>query len=592
MARTKKEQLPNTPVATIVTPVRTVNVDQLNNRWNTIFSKYYNNGGDYLVAMQTWYTSNPYVQNTRLKQLKSNPVFSDRETLESSLQSPQNSELNIRQMSWSLISNTHPYYKLIRMYADILTYKFYTYPKYVPKDEMNTPRFKSDSKVVSMFLDKFQPAYTFRRIVTECLIEGKRAYVFRAKVNETTGSEEIDHALLQELPSNWWKPVAKSNDSYYVASFNFAYFWTPGTSVTQFPKEFETYYMQLMGVTTRVPTNTGSTKYDVDLPNLPDGFMSEFRDGEWYLWHEISDAFVFSADESHAWQTPPFLGLFLAGQDLQSYYTLQQQLTSIPLYGILSGEIPMADQNKSGNYVNDMRLSPDVVVGMSMQANSMLPPGVSAFFSPFQNVKFNQFEEQVNSSKIYQNALQQFLGASGANNLISTTEKPSVAQVKASEKIEGRFADVFYGQFENFMNIVFSKYINLKYTWRFHIFGTVFNDSDRKQELKDGLSMGQSYLLPEYLAVNDLDMESANSISDWIDTLGIYDKFKVTVSAFNSKDAGGAKAGRKSADPSKVNNDSTASSMDNGTNTSDMKSFVSSDEFRSAVEDIITENEK
>lgn len=570
-------------------PAPTVSVDGLNNRWNKLFEKYFTNGFDYMSTIQSWYTANPYVQNQRLKNLKANPIFYDRETLEKSLESPSNSEMPLRQMSWNLTANTHPYYKIIRMYADILLYKSYAYPKYVEKEEFNTPRFKSDSKVVHKLLDAFQPAYTFRRIVTECLIEGKRAYVLRVKANFTTGKEKVDYFTLQELPSLWWKPVAKSNDSYYVPSFNFTYFWSPGTTVKQFPPEFEAMYAELMGV--KIENSDGS--WSVNMEKVPASFDVEFKAGEWYLWREIPNAFVFSADESNAWQTPPFLGLFLAGQDLQSYYTLQTQLTSIPLYGILSGEVPLADQNKSGNYVNDLRLSPDLVVGLTAQANSILPAGVSAFFSPFANVKFNQFEEQVNSSKIYTQALQQFLGTSGTSSLISTTEKPSVAQVKASEKIEGRFSDIFYGQFENFMNIVFAKYVELKYTWRFHIFGTIFNEKDRKQELKDGISLGNTSMMLEYLAYNDLDLESANTISDWVDNTGLYDKMKVTATAFNSKmpDGNSDKAGRKSKDADSVDNDSTAASQDSGMNTADMKSFNSlldSEEFHNAVSDIVS----
>ena len=86
-------------------------------------------------------------------------------------------------------------------------------------------------------------------------------------------------------------------------------------------------------------------------------------------------------------------------------------------------------------------------------------------------MQLQQFEEQVNSSKIYSDVLQQFLSNSGTGGLVSTNPKPSVAQVKSTQMIESRFADVFYGQFQNFMNIVFKKYAKLAYTWNFHIQG-------------------------------------------------------------------------------------------------------------------------
>jgi len=583
MGRPKKNI--STPIEQkTITQTTEQKIENIKNRWNEIFSNFSN--VDYIAAMQTWYTSNPYVQNDRLKNLKTNPVFVDRETLESSLQSPQNNERSLRQMSWSLLANTYPYYKILRMYADILTYKHYAYPKFVTKEEMDTPRFKSDSKIVSMLIDKIQPEYNFRRIVLETMIEGKRAYTVRIKVDTTTGKENVSHFLLQELPSNWWRPVAKSDASYYVPSFDFTYFWQAGTSIKQFPPEFAKYYEELMFVS--IKDKNGN--WDLDENKMPDlkekGFLYENKGGKWYLWHEIEDGFVFSADESNAWMSPTFTGLFLAGQDLQSYYTLQTQLASIPLYGLVTGEIPLADENKTGNYVNDMRLSPDVVVGLTNQATSILPPGVSFYAAPFQNMKFEQFEEQVNSSKIYTDALQQFLGSSGTTGLVSTSNKPSVAQVKAAEKIESRYADVFYGQFENFMNIVFSKYVKLSFVWNFKIFGDVFSDEDRTQRLKDGLSMGIIQLMPEYLAMSNLDMESATAIGNWVDSTGLYDQMKSLTSTFNSKSQSGTN-GRPAKPDSEVDNDSTAASKDGGQNTSKNRSFDLSDTQMETIAELV-----
>lgn len=144
------------------------------------------------------------------------------------------------------------------------------------------------------------------------------------------------------------------------------------------------------------------------------------------------------------------------------------------------------------------------------------------------------------------------------------------------------------------MNIVFRKYLKLKYTWLFHIFGTVFNDKDIKQELKEAISLGNTSLMLKYLAVNDLDLESAITISDWIDNSGLYDKMLMLQTAFNTKTSSGAdgKAGRKAKDPDQVENDATAASQDSGMNTADMKSFVAEsiledENFHSVLEEIV-----
>ena len=43
----------------------------IQDRWNKLFSQYGNANVDYMGALQSWYTSNPWVQNQRLKNLKS-----------------------------------------------------------------------------------------------------------------------------------------------------------------------------------------------------------------------------------------------------------------------------------------------------------------------------------------------------------------------------------------------------------------------------------------------------------------------------------------------------------------------------------------
>jgi hypothetical protein len=186
-----------------------------------------------------------------------------------------------------------------------------------------------------------------------------------------------------------------------------------------------------------------------------------------------------------------------------------------------------------------------------------------------------------------------------------------VAQVQSSQKIESRFADVFYRQFENFMNVFFSRLKNslddtrkLKYTWRFRIFGDVFSDKDHKSELQQGLATGMSFLLPEYMSMFGQNLESSNTIMSYVSSMNTFQKMEVPVSAFNSKqgvDGKDSKNGRPSADLDNIENDNTASSIDQGTNLGETKTFTAfsplptinasslfqGEEFQSAVMEIL-----
>jgi hypothetical protein len=249
--------------------------------------------------------------------------------------------------------------------------------------------------------------------------------------------------MLQELPSDWWKVTSKSENSYLVASMNFTYFWTPGTSVSQFPPIIEEYYRELMGCSER----TGNGNYKINVNKKPKDVLVEFIGGNWYFWKELpSDlCWVFSFDESHIWQIPPFIGLFLTAQDLSAYGLLQQQLLSIPLYGLLTAQIPFHDgSNKTGTYTNDLRLSNEMVTGFTQLFANIAPPGVSIFANPFDDIKYHKFESVPNANAITMEALNQFSGTAGTSGLVSTSPKPSIATVKNSQLVESRFADVVY----------------------------------------------------------------------------------------------------------------------------------------------------
>jgi len=553
-------------------PYNKYTIEETTKRWDALFSSSKYAGCDYLWAINNSALNSPYVQNQRLKMLKSQPVMYDREMLEQALLNPPWDEMMLRQMSWNLTSTSYPLFKMIKMYADILTYKHYAYPKYVDKGEMLSPRFRSDSKLVHMWLDKLDVPTSIRRIMMEVLREGKRAYYLRQKLVTTTGKESVDYVMLQELPSDWIKMTAKSENSYYVASMNFVYFWTPGTSVLQFAPEFQTYYEELMGCSRKNQSGT----WEIDLAKATGSSTIEYADGLWYFWKEMPNdlCWTFCLDESHSWQVPPFMGLFLTAQDLQSYAYLQQQLTSIPLYGLVLAEIPFHEgaSNKSGAYTDDMRLSPDAINVFTNVFNQTAPPGTGVYAAPFTNMSYIKFPEIPNSNMIYEKALQGMISTAGTTGLQSTSEKPSIAMVKASQLIEARFADVIYGQVEKCVNTCFEKYLNLKYTWRFHMFGDVFTHQAEIANLEKDISMGQSSLLPRYLAMRDIDIEEAVCTSDWMDSIKIYDKMKVVKSAFQTSGNSSSSDKKQETKPigrpivENPDNENTAASKDQGTN--------------------------
>ena len=376
------------------------------------------------------------------------------------------------------------------------------------------------------------------------------------------------------MPTDWYKIIKHSTESYAVVAFNFAYFWQAGTAIDQFPPIFKRYYDELNEY-----TEERNGKKFIDPTKVPDDCMVEYNSEtmSWSYWRELpsNECFVFSFTEADDLQVSPFASLLLQSQDLSSYSLLQQQLLAVPLYSMILGEIPMSKDNQSGSHTDDYALSPMAVELFEGKVNANMPPGVTYNMVPTTDNELYHFEAIPNANEIYDKGLQQMINTSGVSTLMTTTEKPSVAQVAAGKVIEKRYIDRIYEQFAWAVNIIFSDmYDNgdLKYKWHYRIFGDSFSEADEKKALEASLSLGQCELLPMYLAYNDLTLMDAVSSADFVENSGIYDKFKVLKSSFNN-DVTDSEGGRPKKDDDDVDNDNTADSKDSGQDTADVRNF-------------------
>lgn len=559
-------------------------IHQIENKWNKLFSS--NSGSSSInnIFMNTGgaYINNPFVLNQRLKQLQTMSGYLKRDDIEQALLAPEFNELALRTSVNAMMNMTYPIYKLRMMYEGILTYHSYVYPnENIPEAELNTPRFKSDEKFMDMWLKKLNPEYHFRRLTSEILSEGKKAYYLRQSYEYKTGKEQVDYVYWQNLPSDWWKPIKISTNSHYAIAFNFMYFFMPGTSLSQFPPIFTKYFNEMMGA---VIVDQNKQLVGIDSLKAPKDVVIEYNSNagnmSWFYWKELPDdeCFVFSFDESHAMQTSPFISLLLPAQDLATYSLLQQQLLSVPLYSIILGELKFHDDKggKAQEY-DDFLLSPDAKGLFESYINTQLPPGTSYAMTPSSSNTLFHFSEIPNANKIFLQGLQQLISNAGINGLMSTTDKPSVAQVNLAKKTEVRFIDRVYQQYEHACNIILSNMYyagETKYRWQIKIFGDVHSDKERHDMCEKGLSLGQINLLPEYYAYHKQTLYEANNIANWVKGTGIYNKFTPLISSFNSNIGNlSKKNGRKPADENNIKSDGTAASLDSGGNTGDMRSF-------------------
>ena len=168
------------------------------------------------------------------------------------------------------------------------------------------------------------------------------------------------------------------------------------------------------------------------------------------------------------------------------------------------------------------------------------------------------------------------INTSGTSTLMTTTEKPSVAQVAAGKIIETRYIDRIYEQFKLACDVILEnmyKKGDLKYHWNFYIHGDSFSDEKATESIEKSLSLGQIELFPKYLSYHDKSLMDAKMNADWVESCGIYDSFKPLINTFglSNKNSVDKKNGRPAVEENKIENDNTAVSVDSGTNTADTK---------------------
>ena len=526
------------------------------------------------------YTNNPYIQNQRAKSISSRPFTEKRETIEKALSDIANSEQTLRQVSHSLYSN-YALLKLNAMYADLLTYRNYFYSKGTTNEDIKTDEYKKERKSLADWVDLLQPKRVFQEIVEKAQWEGKVAYYMRDSKVENNNT--FDYVYLQQLPSDYIKIVGWNTASRFTIMFDFTYFWQPGTSPEQFPPIFKKYFEEMNGILNKEalkgrPNPNLLADYDLS----PD-VQFYYTNNKWFYWRTLplDECFTFSQTESTPYQFPNTAGLFLQAKDLQDYMYLQQELIQLPLSGVVVGTLPMAKDSNGTVATDNYGITAEAFSFFTQMFNEAAPSGIKLFLSPATNTQFFKFDgDIVNNSAVVTNALQQFNSIASVGGLNSTTDKPNMAQVKTQQILESSYAERFYKQFENCINVWWKNKLKTKYSWRFRIKGSEFKDTTTLPIVKELVALGQNYLMPELLSYFDLHIDDAQSLQEEVINSKIYDKLQVAQSTYTQSSKGTndgvdkksvslEKGGRPSADENSIESDGTSTSISTGTNTAE-----------------------
>jgi hypothetical protein len=228
---------------------------------------------------------------------------------------------------------------------------------------------------------------------------------------------------------------------------------------------------------------------------------------------------------------------------------------------------------------------------------------IMPFFAPLQEFELHTLENQPEAMDIIYDRTRDLVATSGNAALMSITDKPSIASVKAQQMIQAARVDYLTRQYENFLNEMLENNFGLKYKWEVHLWGDIFNIREDIKILREQVVSGLEGFLPKLLSANDMSIEDYVASQNYLKAYDIkvikvndaemaertlkqnseiakINKTTTTTTKSSSESEIKNPVGRPKLNDSEIENDNTAASSDAGTNVSDIKEFSNSSPSR------------
>lgn len=498
--------------------------------------------------------NNPYIQNRRVQAVSSLPKDYSKNRVAEMLTNPMGNEQSLRQVEHGLEFTAYPLFHTRKMYQDLLTYHSYIAPEFTDKDTAKNDEFWREWKLLEKLRRKLDPKTTAHQLAGQAVQEGKVFYYPRVSVDKP--HNKVNYAFMQQLPSDWVKIVGFNSVSKYTVAFNMMYFMQPGTDPLQFGDLFKPYWDVFSRVTERgAPKGTGTrfvyaAKNRVDMGLLAEirrrGGFGEgetpdvyFQNGQYFYWVTlpVDSVYTFEIDDAQTAVVSPLTGLFLSLIQIAQYEQIQLELVQNPLISLLTGEIEYRD--------DDTRQSADAYklsnAGWELFRTRFYDElaanntnGIGWYAAPLKNMELHQLSEAPGATKISTAGYGYTMAKAGLSALIPTSDEPRAGVANISLQIESRFAEQIYRCYERMMRGIMDG-LNLKYSWRFAMFGNIAEDEKTFENARQGMTLG---ILPQtmiYMAMLDMSVIDDLAMSSAIKESGIMDMRLPLVTSYNAK---------------------------------------------------------
>ena len=468
----------------------------------------------------------PYAQNNRVKDIPSQPKKYRKPQVETMIDQAETHEREIREVTHWLEYPSYPFFHTRTVYQNLLTYHSYVAPYLTDKEDSKKSDFWREWKLLEKLRTTFDIKSIAHEITGQALQEGKVFYVPRYSVDKA--HNKVNHAFLQQLPSDWTKIVGFNNISKYTIAFDMMYFTHYGTDPLQFGELFTPYLEDFGAIVMDAPKGVGTKVVYAQkhTPNMnrvremkPNADVY-YQNGTWFYWVTlpVDKVFPFEIDDTNRNVLTPFTGLLLDMLQLSQLEALQMELLQNPLVAVLTGEIPYFE-TKDTNTEDQYKLS---MAGRAMfqafweQLTQLTNTGgIGLFSAPFKNMKLESLPEAPSATNIVANGYQDTMNKAGLGGIIPTTTDTRSGLAQISLKIESQFPKTIYRCMERMFSCIIDK-LNLKYDFRFYMFGDLESDDRLREEARKEMTLG---LLPAVIQYNALSDRSVIEDIAWSDAI-------------------------------------------------------------------------
>lgn len=511
---------------------------------NSLFSAYNAATG---ISIGNMYTPNPNVQNRRVKGIATRPGNFGKNEIAGFLQRPDSSEKQLRAVEKGLEYTAYPMFHTRVVYQNLLTYHSYVAPHLTDKEDAKKDEFWREWKLCEKLRCAIEPKDKAHEFAGRALQEGKIFVAPRVSVDKSHNT--VNHAFLQRLPSDWVKIVGYNNVSKYTVAFNLMYFCQPGTSIFDFGDLFTPYVSDWMGALWPPPRMSGkkvvyARNTGLNLANVrtaaADGVDAYNQNGRWYYWVElpVDRVFPMEIDDTDDNVIPPFAGLFLDLIQLSEMEQIQLEILQNPLVSVVLGQLETWNDKQGGNTADEYKVSDagrrfflQVFYDM-MAANNT--SGIGIFAAPFKDMRLETLDEAPNAINIVSTGYRDTMSKAGLTAIIPASDEARAGAVNVSLAIESRFPAVIYVCFERMMNVILSR-LNLTYSFKFSMFGSLAEDEKLEKALKEQATLGILPAVIKYDALHEISFLDDIAISDAVIESKILDRRIPLVNSYTMK---------------------------------------------------------